>query len=47
MSHAGLGLREESLYKGTLGAEDLGLRQCQRLHLEGQTLGLPDPLLHG
>jgi len=24
MSHAGLGLREEPLYKGTLGAEDLG-----------------------
>jgi len=24
MSHAGLGLREEPLYKGTLGKEDLG-----------------------
>jgi len=24
MSHAGLGLREEPLYKGTLGAWDLG-----------------------
>jgi len=24
MSHTGLGLREEPLYKGTLGAEDLG-----------------------
>ena len=24
MSHPGLGLREEPLYKGTLGAEDLG-----------------------
>src|ERR1700704_2299504 len=24
MSHAGLGLREEPLYKGTLGARDLG-----------------------
>jgi len=24
MSHAGLGLREEPLYKGTLGAGDLG-----------------------
>ena len=30
MSHAGLGLREEPLYKGTLGAWDLGLSAIVR-----------------
>ena len=45
MSHTGLGLREERLYKGTRGAWDLGTRRLKSQHHENSSSTSTTPAL--